>query len=337
MFDFSIKQNQKKRPSGRLMASAAASCIVHLLILVVLVENPWLLHGGMYLRFRGLVVSPEESEFTFDDPDGKYRTVAVLRPMKAPSAETLKKYIYDWDRPDNPESSPPVRVRMGDDLPDEPADEVRQLSLAGPKTEKPAGGSGEATDLAGIRDAAIPEPEGAPDADRPGLVRVPHEPAADAEKAPGPAPDSGTEETLASNLAPSRIPDTIARLENQPGSDSITIFDDERQAIARPGSGLFGTHGFDLGEYAGRIKRQVTSNWMIPSNLRNSNEYTTIVFFIDRDGQNFGTQIVESSGNSSLDLTALNAIINSNPFPPLPQGFPGDHVGVKYIFIPEFQ
>jgi TonB family protein len=76
---------------------------------------------------------------------------------------------------------------------------------------------------------------------------------------------------------------------------------------------------------------------MIPSNLRNSDEFTTIVFFIDRDGQHFDIQIVDSSGNSSLDLTAMNAILNSNPFPPLPPGFPGDHVGVKYIFIPEFQ
>lgn len=335
MFDFSIAQNQKRRPTKRFYASAAASCLVHLLLLVLIIQNPWLLHGGMYARFRGLVISPDVTEFTFDDQEGNFRTVAVLRPMQAPSAETLKRIMYDWNKPDDPESTPPVRVRWGDEQQDEPDDEIRQYSLKGPKSEDPLGGNEEATDLAGIQDDIIPEPEetsGASPTDSAGV----EDPAAEKD-IPGLTPDSAKENLLAANAAPSRIPDTIARTENRSPRDDITIFEDAQQAIASRGSGIFDSGGFPLGEYASRIKKMVTNNWYIPDNLRHSNKYTTIVFFIDRNGQHFGTEIVESSGNNSLDLTALRAIIDSNPFPPLPQGFPGDHIGVKYIFIPEPQ
>ena len=69
-----------------------------------------------------------------------------------------------------------------------------------------------------------------------------------------------------------------------------------------------------------------------PFKFRNSQGHTTVVFFIDKDGRYTDARIISSSGNYSLNMAALNAIINSNPFPPLPQGFPGDHVGVRYIF-----
>ncbi len=334
MFDFAIAQNQKSKPTRRFYVSAAVSCCVHLLILVVLIENPWLLHGGVYHRFRGLIVTPEASEFILDAEDENFRTVAVLRPMQAPSAATLKKYMYNWNKADGPENTPPVRIRWGAEQQAALIEDSLQYSPTGPELENPPGGNEEAIDLVGVRDDMVPEPEARTEASQAGSEGDPDETVAK-EDIPRQAPESAREEQLAANVAPNRIPDTIPRPQNPPASDSITIFEDERQAIERRGSGIFGTQGFPLGEYASTIKKRVTKNWYIPSNLRHSNEYTTIVFFIDRDGQHFGTQIVDSSGNNSLNITALNAILNSNPFPPLPPGFPGDHIGVKYIFIPE--
>jgi outer membrane biosynthesis protein TonB len=43
-------------------------------------------------------------------------------------------------------------------------------------------------------------------------------------------------------------------------------------------------------------------------------------------------RIVVPSGSNSLDLAALSAIVGSNPFPPLPEGFPADRVGAKFVF-----
>jgi len=335
MFDFAIAQNQKSKPTRRFYVSAAASCLVHLLILIVLIENPWLLHGGIYQRFRGLIISPDSSEFIFDSEDENYRIVTTLEPMKAPSAATLNKIMYDWNKPDTPDT-PPVRIRWGEEQQAALLEDSLQYSPTGTELENPPGGSEEAIDLVGIPDNVVPEPEGGPEATLAESDSVREEPAAK-EEIPGQAPEPAMEETLAANTAPSRIPDSIAPPESQAARDDITVFKDAQQAIARPGGGLFDTQGFPLEEYASTIKKRVTKNWYIPSNLRRSDEFTTIVFFIDRNGQHFGTQIVDSSGNNSLNITALNAIINSNPFPPLPPGFPGDHIGVKYIFIPESQ
>ena len=98
------------------------------------------------------------------------------------------------------------------------------------------------------------------------------------------------------------------------------------------GSGLFGNKGFPLGEYADLIIERVKGNWMIPSNLRKSQGRTTVIFFIDKEGRSADARIVVSSGSDSLDIAALSAILGSNPFPPLPKGFPGDRVGAKFVF-----
>ncbi|NWG12569.1 MAG: TonB C-terminal domain-containing protein, partial [Acidobacteria bacterium] len=110
------------------------------------------------------------------------------------------------------------------------------------------------------------------------------------------------------------------------------VFESRQQALQSEGSGFFDTKGFPLGEYATAVIERVKSNWLIPSNLRNSHGRTTVVFFIGRDGRYTGAQIIKSSGNTSLDLAALNAVLTSNPFPPLPQGFPGSQVGAKFVF-----
>jgi TonB family protein len=146
-----------------------------------------------------------------------------------------------------------------------------------------------------------------------------------------PSPSSRTE--VAGNIAPSAIPDgikppaTIA----QPQKDTVKVFEDEQKAIRSPDSGFFDTKGFPLGEYANLIKERIKGKWFIPSNLRNSQGHTTVVFYIGKDGRFTDARIVSSSGSSSLDLAALKAVMDSNPFPPLPKGFPGDHVGAKFV------
>jgi protein TonB len=127
--------------------------------------------------------------------------------------------------------------------------------------------------------------------------------------------------------APSAKPTNPAQAKTE-----TKVFEDQQKAIRTEGSGLFGTKGFPLGEYAHAIIERVKENWMIPSNLRNSQGRTTVIFYIDRDGRFTDARIITSSGSSSLDLAALNAVIESNPFPPLPRGFPGDRVGAKFVF-----
>jgi TonB family protein len=117
-----------------------------------------------------------------------------------------------------------------------------------------------------------------------------------------------------------------------PKAGQAQVFRDQQSAIRSQGSGLFDTKGFPMGDYATLVIERVKSNWFIPSNLRNSQGNTTIVFYIGRDGHFVDARIVVPSGSNSLDLAALSAIVESNPFPPLPEGFPADRVGAKFVF-----
>jgi TonB family protein len=128
-------------------------------------------------------------------------------------------------------------------------------------------------------------------------------------------------------------PDEKQKLLNPPQvKEEPKTFEDEQQAIKTEGSGLFDTKGFPLGDYARLIIDRIKGNWSIPSNLRNSQGRSTLVFFIEKDGQVWDLRIVGSSGSSSLDSAAQQAIWISRPFPPLPTGFPGKQVGAKFVF-----
>ena len=119
-------------------------------------------------------------------------------------------------------------------------------------------------------------------------------------------------------------PSSHQTLNLRPGSD-------EQQATRRQGIAFFDHKGFPLGEYANLIKDRIYGQWFIPSNLRNSQGHTTVVFFIDKDGRY--TDGASSHRQATIsEFGSPERHYNSNPFPPLPQGFPGDHVGVRYIF-----
>jgi TonB family protein len=339
MFDFAISHNQRRKPTVRFFVSAAVSCILHFLMLVVLIENPWILKGGIYRHFRGLVLSTNKTaEFTPDTEDENYRVIAVLRPMTAPSADILNKLTYDWDNPPKEEEETPARIRWGNDEKTALDEDIKISSTVETKPEPAPAGNDDASDLAGNLENTVSGPAGtseAPSSESAGTVLE----TAGKKEAMTPVEESSPEEDVALNVTPARIPDTIPPPEKTRTLENIKIFENEQQAIDHRGeSGLFDAPpGWPLKEYASMIKKRVTERWLIPSNLRDMEGHITIVFFIDRNGQNFGARIVESSGNHSLDTTALSAIIRSNPFPPLPQGFPGDHIGVKYIFIREPQ
>jgi TonB family protein len=338
MFDFAIEHNQRQRPSELLYICGVVSFLLHVLFVIVLIENPWLLQGGINKYFRGLVIAPDTSEYGIDLDDDDYRTVAVLKPMQTPPAEILRELIYDWDKPKAKEtgSSSSAQARWGSEEETAPKEDIKLSAKINLEPEPTPAGKENASDLANTRNENMPETGQGLDRvtiDSSGVIP---EPTPQKETIPS-VDDTPDGNDIALNVSPPKIPDAVPRTEIKNQPETIKVFEDEAQAINERGSGLFDNQGFPLDEYASRIKQLVTRNWYIPSNLRGSNAYTTIIFYIDREGKSFDIRTVESSGNNSLNLTALNAIINSDPFPPLPKDFPGDHVGVKYVFIPEVQ
>ncbi len=313
----------------RIFLSWILSCLAHFLMLILLIQFPQLLRGGMFYRYSAFPLISSMTRPESGDDTNNWRTVAVLKDlsrMTAPSAATLKKYLYDWDNKES--GSPPIRLSWGDveisrpDLP--PMPRVRRDAEEPDISLTPNEFAFENPSSAAITEEA--------DSGRFGIQKDGE--AEKQEPAYLSTEESSQKTELAANTAPSRIPDSISASPGAPpaAKDTIRVFEDEQKAIRSQDSGFFDTEGFPLGEYTSIIVERIKGKWYIPSNLRNSRGNTTIIFYIDRDGQFMNARIVMSSGSNSLDLAALNAVIESNPFPPLPEDFPGDHVGAKFIF-----
>jgi TonB family protein len=283
----------------------------------------------MYHRYRAFPLISNILKPAPDDDTEEWRTVALVKDpsrMMAPSAETLRELVYDWDKEE--EGPPPIRLSWGDveisrpDLPPIPRirRDLEESDISLPPNE--------------FASTESPSDANAGDAEFGGS------PAQESAEADGTEPAFASSEEpsqkteLAENTAPGRIPDSIPKSPEVPSaaSENIRVFEDEQKAVRSSDSGFFDTEGYPLGEYTDTIVERIKGKWFIPSNLRNSRGNTTVIFYIDRDGSFMNARIVLSSGSNSLDLAALNAVIESNPFPPLPEDFPGDHVGAKFIF-----
>jgi TonB family protein len=271
---------------------------------------------------------------------GRLVTNLISPRMTTPSAATLSKFTYNWEAASNPKA-PPVQVRWGGELKvaenktDAPVPAVRPVP--GFQEPKPSGSaeiSAPSTPPQGNVAQAGDEGSGG----KPITVYLP---------SPSPAPAPPPKAASNPDAAPKSIPDKItpppappappaetrqAAARAEPGTAPAQVFEDQQKAIRSEGSGLFDTKGFPLGDYADLIIQRIKGNWFIPSNLKNSQGRTTVIFFITKDGRYSNAHIVSSSGSTSLDLAALNAVLVSNPFPPLPSGFPGDQVGAKFVF-----
>jgi protein TonB len=87
--------------------------------------------------------------------------------------------------------------------------------------------------------------------------------------------------------------------------------------------------------YLSVIHGKVSSNWDQPSARLVAEESLTVVvsFRIRQDGSVSGITVRRSSGRSTVDQSATNAVRDSTPFPPLEGVIPGDHLDVTIDFI----
>lgn len=346
MFEFAISQHRKRPPTPRLIFSLFLSCLAHGLLLLMLFLFPELLEPGRHLWFHPPILTTRVEDNT------RWRTVLEIGKagsMTGPTRETLKKYIYDWTKEKGQGVNPPIRVswnKTGEGSEGESKEPAaRARPVLGTSEPKPApevasvsNPLAAASSEGGIRsgDKATPGSPvevvaGASAGDKKGTLYLP----APSQPAPNQPPKRGGEIASTSR---SSAPGAV-RPENRdstspstPSQGPARVFENEQAAIRTEGSGLFDTKGFPLGDYANLVIERIKENWSIPSNLRNSQGRTTIIFYIEKSGQYTGLRIITTSGSDSLDLQALNAVLGSNPFPPLPKGFPGEHVGAKILF-----
>jgi protein TonB len=86
--------------------------------------------------------------------------------------------------------------------------------------------------------------------------------------------------------------------------------------------------------YVEAVQRRVSSNWLqatVDPTIQSAPR-AVIDFEILRDGTIVNVQVMQSSGYSSVDASAVRAIESSSPLAPLPGGYTGSYVNVEFWF-----
>jgi protein TonB len=99
------------------------------------------------------------------------------------------------------------------------------------------------------------------------------------------------------------------------------------------GDSALGGVGSEHGWYVARVTAALRDHWQRPPLDPQDNGLVAVVTFrIRRDGRVLDPQIEVSSGESLLDRSALRAVLDSDPLPPLPRGLDTDVVPARFEF-----
>ncbi len=110
-----------------------------------------------------------------------------------------------------------------------------------------------------------------------------------------------------------------------------------RGKVAEQGiAGLLNTGDFLNVSYNDAVASLIYQAWQPPSKTPADKENVTTVirFAIARDGAVSNARVEKRSGIGVLDASALQAIKDSSPLPPLPDDFTGESLEVVMTFVP---
>ena len=98
-----------------------------------------------------------------------------------------------------------------------------------------------------------------------------------------------------------------------------------------PGGGDFSGR---FPSYVDAVRNRISSNWLqstVDPTVRWAPR-ANFTFQVLKDGTVTNVQMTQSSGNRSVDNSALRAILSSSPVSPLPSGYSGTSVTVEFYF-----
>ena len=90
----------------------------------------------------------------------------------------------------------------------------------------------------------------------------------------------------------------------------------------------------DFSEYMANVRSALQKNWVTPDFLEEG--HVRVLFKIDRQGNVIAGDILESSGNSVYDESAVNAIHKSEPFGAFPENSSRQTITINYSFDTSF-
>ena len=91
--------------------------------------------------------------------------------------------------------------------------------------------------------------------------------------------------------------------------------------------------GLDINSWVNKLLERIKESWIIPLSQEQKAEGTVkILAVIKKNGELQSTKIVSSSGYTSLNRAALDAIDWNSPFPSLPVDFPVESLEAYFVF-----
>ncbi len=306
------------------------SVIAHLVVIIVLVTNPDLFDRLFPPEPVEVQPPPQDVTLLYTPPEQPKLTeppTPAPQPRPEPAPEP------------QPQAEPPLRAPVMPRLPQPavpPPEPPRQPGLGGQ-------GMSEEELLArrlppiGIPDIPEPAREPPPQAPEPKIEPVPRpEESSEAAEArlrlPRISPtDRGTDAILR-GLARDRATRAGAGV-----LSGVPEFDPDQPNMSIPGPQILSdTMGVDFHPYLLRIYLLVRRNWysVIPEIARLGKQgRVALEFSIQRNGRVPDLVLRVSSGTDSLDSAALASIRLSNPFPALPQEFPGEDIRLRFVYL----
>ena len=149
--------------------------------------------------------------------------------------------------------------------------------------------------------------------------KIAERPAPEPPKHPQPAkpqPDRATSgETAGMRVA-------MTSIENRVGTSSTNVTDSafgERYAF-----------------YVRQMTQKISQQWFTQTlDSQATGHRVSITFRVDRDGAPAEIHIATPSGDTTLDSSAMRALQRIDTFGPLPEGYTGSYINVRYVFDPK--
>ncbi|GMR05206.1 MAG: hypothetical protein BMS9Abin23_1152 [Thermodesulfobacteriota bacterium] len=140
-------------------------------------------------------------------------------------------------------------------------------------------------------------------------------------------------------LVASRVDEIRKKRESQRLAPDI---EEIKKGLADGGGGSSGTSGLKPGEFEVKhkayfviIRDRVQENWVYPEGFNRQSASVIVSIRIGRKGDLLDIWVEKGSGNRQFDLSLLDAVRKSAPFPPLPVDFEGDFLETGLRFCPQ--
>jgi protein TonB len=132
-------------------------------------------------------------------------------------------------------------------------------------------------------------------------------------------------------------PEPQPESENRPSEAVENPPPQKEEAAQTPGVSGFqvDSPNFNFNYYLEMLRDKIQKNWKPPTGMPSKGEFIAakVKFTVRRDGMIIGVNVEDSSGLAFFDQSALRAVLNSNPAPPLPRAYDEDRLGVHVSFV----